>query len=202
MPVFLPDLLRSAGMGKTFIAGLLLVVAAIVTIILQSVMGLEIDSVFFGLMVGAVLALVNDNSSTLGRLGAFLVGLIVAMAGYIIRILVLNESLPGQILFALIAALIIAGICAVTSGRLPLWAGFLGAGLVAGSYEASFLAAPQDITTDLFTNVSQALVPMAIAFLAGIFVKPEIVGVETSEDAEIDKLESKIAHGAPKKSEV
>ena len=43
---------------------------------------------------------------------------------------------------------------------------------------------------------------MAIAFLAGIFVKPEIVGVETSEDAEIDKLESEIAHDAPKKSEV
>ncbi|MCH9815146.1 MAG: hypothetical protein K0U64_01680 [Actinomycetia bacterium] len=189
-------------MGKTFIAGLLLALAAIVTIIVSSVMGLDIDSVFFGLTVGAVLALVNDKSGVLGRIGGFLVGVVVTMAGYIIRILALNESLVGQILFAVIVALLIAGICAVTSGRLPIWSGFLGAGLVAGSYEASFLAAPQDITTDLFTNVSQALVPMAIAFLAGIFVKPEIVGVETSEDAEIDKLESEIAHDAPKKSEV
>lgn len=162
-------------MSKTFGAGLLFIAAAIVTVVLGTLLDLQIDSVFFGLTIGAILALVNDNSSALGRLGGFAVGIVVTMAGYIIRVLMLNESLLGQILFAIIVALLITAICGLTRGHLPLWSGLTGAALVVGSYEASFLQAPQDITTNLIASVSMALVPMAIAFIAGILIRPEII---------------------------
>lgn len=185
-------------MSKTFGAGLLLIAAAIVTIILGQALDLQIDSVFFGLAIGGVLALVNDNSSTLGRLGGFAVGLVVTMAGYIIRILALNESLMGQILFAVIVLVLIAVICGVTGGRLPLWSGLVGAALVTGSYEASFLDAPQDITTNLFSSVSTALVPMAIAFIAGILIRPEIKRGGDDEKAQANK----VSNQSQQKSEV
>ena len=179
-------------MGKTFGAGLLFIAAGIVTVIVGGVFDLKIDTVFFGLAVGGVLAMVNENSGTVGRLGAFLIGVVITMAGYIIRILALNESILGQLLYGVLVALLIIVICAATSNRLPLWSGILGIVLVTGTYEASFLQAPQDIQTQLFSTVSMALVPMAIAFLAGIFLKPELVGVETQEDKEIDELASRM----------
>lgn len=189
-------------MGKTFIAGLLFIAAAIVTIVLGAVLDLKIDSVFFGLAIGAALALVNDKSGTIGRLGAFAVGLVVTMAGYIVRILVLNESLLGQILFAVLVGLLIAVICGVTAGRLPLWAGMVGAALVAGSYEANFLAVPQDIATNLFAAVSMALVPMAIAFIAGILIRPEIVRDSEDEDVDTDTAPTNTSNEQTTKSGV
>jgi hypothetical protein len=189
-------------MGKTFGAGLLFIAAAIVTIVVASALNLEIDSVFFGLAIGGVLAFVSDRSAVGWRIGAFVVGLIVTMAGYLIRILALNESLIGQILFAVIVGILIMAICGLSSGRLPLWSGLLGAAFVIGAYESNFLAAPQDITTNLFTNVSMALVPMAIAFLFGIFIKPDSFNHEHPQDAPVVGTEDGIAAQSQNKSEV
>ena len=177
-------------MNRTFAAGLLLIAATIVTIVLGSWLEAPIDSVFFGLTIGGILALVNDGSSTLGRLGGFAVGLIVTMAGYIIRILALNESLMGQILFAIIILVLITVICGVTGGRLPLWSGLVGAAIVTGSYEASFLDAPQEITTYLFSTVSTALVPMAIAFMAGILLRADLKRSGDDEKSDSSQVSS------------
>jgi hypothetical protein len=185
-------------MRRTLSAGLLLIAAAIVTIVLGSWLEAPIDSVFFGLTIGGILALVNDDSSTIGRLGGFAVGLVVTMAGYIIRILALNESLMGQILFVVIVLALIAAICSLTRGRMPLWSGLVGAALVAGSYEASFQAAPQDITTSLFSTVSTALVPMAIAFMAGILLKADLL--PSGDDEKSDS--SQVSSQPQQKSEV
>lgn len=169
-------------MGKTFIAGLLLVAAGIVAIVLDGAFGLGLGSVLLGVAVGGALGLSRDGSP-LGRLGAFLVGFLVAIVGYLLRILVLNESALGQILYIAIVVMIVTTVCAVTKNKLPLWAGALGIAAVVGAYELQFVASPQNIQADIFAAAAKVLFPTSLAFLASLFfsTQPESAAAESDE---------------------
>jgi hypothetical protein len=111
------------------------------------------------------------------------VGIIVAMVLYIVRVLFLNDSFAGHVAALVLGLVLITVICALTSGRLPLWAALAGVALVTGAYETAFIDASQNVTTELFQYTTQALVPAAFGFLATIFVSERLVPAAPAETA-------------------
>jgi hypothetical protein len=152
-------------MGKVFIQGAALAIAGILAVLLDGWFGLGLGSVLFGLAVGGILGIVAEGGPV-GRIGAFLIGVLTAMVVYVVRVLFLNDSSLGLSLAVLIALVVIVGLSGLTANRLPLWAGLLGLALVTGAYETSFVAAPQNVTVELLEFTTMALVPAALAFLA------------------------------------
>jgi hypothetical protein len=161
-------------MGKVFIQGLALAIAGFVAIALNNLLDLGLGSIVFGLLVGGVLGLVSDGGPV-GRIGGFLVGVLVALIMYLVRVLFLNDSFAGQVVGLLVSLAIVTVICALTAGRLPLWSALLGSALVVGAYETSFIDNPANVQSELLQYTTMALVPAALGFLAAIFVadKPE-----------------------------
>jgi hypothetical protein len=174
-------------MGKVFVQGLVLAVAGIVALILNQLLNLGLGSIAFGMCVGGVLGLIGQaDGGPVGRAGGFVIGIVVALVFYIVRVLVLPASFGGQVVAIVLALALITIVCALTGGRIPLWSGLLGIALVVGSYETSFVAAPQNVTTELFQYTTMALVPAALAFLAAVFVAPR--ALETQVDEKIDQM--------------
>ena len=178
-------------MGRTFAAGLLVVAAAVVAIVLSGVLGLGLGSVLFGVAVGGALALA-PNATAAGRAGAFVVGFLICAVGYVVRALFLNDSTLGQIIYVALVVLAVTAVCAVIPGNaLPLWAGLLGIAALTGAYEAAYTAAPQDLNPEIIQYGSKVLLPASLAFLAALFVipirggsEPEAVGPPPSPQAQ------------------
>lgn len=173
-------------MGKTFVQGLVILIAGIVALALNQLLNLGLGSITFGLAVGGVLGLVSDGGPV-GRVGAFIVGMIVTMVLFVLSVLVLNTTFVGQVLTVVIGIGLITVICALTGGRLPLWAGLMGAILVAGAYSSAFAANPAGILTELPQYTTQALVPAALGFLGAVFVADK-VSAHTSIDEKFDEV--------------
>lgn len=161
-------------MVKVFLQGLAVLVAGLVALILNQLLNLGLGSILFGLAIGSILGLVADGGA-IGRAGAFLVGIVVTLVLYVARVLFLNDSFAGNVVVLLVGLVLITLICALTGGRLPLWAALAGVALVTGAYETSFVAASQNVTTELFQYMTMALVPAAFAFLATVFVADRVV---------------------------
>ena len=155
-------------MGKIFISGLLVIVAGFIAILLDSLVGLGLGSVLLGIAVGGILGLSSDGSP-IGRLGAFVVGFVVALVGYLVRILFLNDSVAGQMLYILLVVGLVTLVSALTRNRLPFVAGLLGVVAVVGAYEFAFVSAPQNVQTELFEYSARVLVPVALGYLLALF---------------------------------
>lgn len=181
-------------MARTFIAGLLIAVAAAITLLLNNVLSLDLGSIFLGIAAGGALGLANDGSP-LGRLVAFMAGFFVAMIGYIVRVLVFNESAVGQIMFALLVLGILTVLAAVTGGWVPLWATLLGAATMVGAYELAFQTNPADIQQAIFEYGAKVLVPFTVAFIAALLVpgpkpKKDEAGEQLSDEADTQAPET------------
>ncbi len=191
-------------MGKTFVQGLVILLAGIVALVLNQLLNLGLGSITFGLAVGGVLGLVSDGGPV-GRVGAFIVGMLVTMVLFVVSILLLNTTFVGQVLTIVIGLGLITLICALTGGRLPLWAGLLGAVLVAGAYSTAFQANPAGLLTELPQYVTQALVPAALGFLGAVFVADKVAEKtsidETSDSAAanagVSQAPAPVTAGAP-----
>jgi len=172
-------------MGKVFLQGAALAIAGILSVLLDGWLNLGLGSVLFGLAVGGILAAVAEGGPV-GRIGAFLIGVLAGMVVFVVRVLFLNDSSVGRIIAVLIALVVIVGLAGLTSNRLPLWAGLLGLALVTGGYEAVFVNAPQNVTSQMLEYTTMALVPAALAFLAvslvGGFSKPEESGGSPTQE--------------------
>lgn len=155
-------------MGRTFIAGGALILAGVVAIVLDSLLGLGLGFVLFGIALGGVLGLSRDGTP-LGRLGAYSVGFVIVVIAYLGRVLVGNASTLGLIIGVVAVILPVAAVSALTRNRLPLSAGLLGVATVVGAYEAAFLASPQNIQSELLPVASAAIFPVALGFLAAVW---------------------------------
>jgi hypothetical protein len=151
-------------MARSFVTGGLLLAAVALLLLLNSFLGLGLGSVLLGVALGGVLGLVPGGA--VGRAGAFLVGFILAVVGYLVRVLLLNDTGLGLFLFALFVIGIATLLAGLTKGRMPLAAGLLGAAAVVGGYEVLFNLAPQNITAELVPAASAVLLPAALAFFA------------------------------------
>ena len=154
-------------MKRTVFTGVLLALGGIVAVYLGSWLDLGLRATVFGASLGAVLGLVRDRS-VLGRLGGFLIGVLVAWIGYALRAQFLPDVPAGEALALVVVVVLITVMAVASGGRLPMWAGLLGAGALFGAYEELYVAAPYNFLSQSVVAVSSLLVPVAMGFLVGV----------------------------------
>lgn len=159
-------------MRKTLLVGGILIVAAVVVVVLSDLFDLRLESVaLLGLAVGAVVALVPDQSPAM-RLVGFAAGLGAAWVGYLVRAGFLPDSVAGRAVSIVLVLAVCVVVAAATSGRIPLWAPLLGAAALAGAYEYTYAAAPPEVTSTSVSAVTALLMTAAVGFLAVALTSP------------------------------
>lgn len=152
-------------MRRTILAGLVLVAATFVTVLVGDAFDLEIEAVvLLGLAVGAIIALVPDLTPV-RRLAAFALGFAAAVVGYLLRAGVLPDTSMGRAVAAGLVVLLCVGVVALSMGRLPLWAALLGAASLVGAYESAYSAAPSRVVDTIVTSGTALLFCVAVGFL-------------------------------------
>lgn len=177
-------------MRKTLLVGLVVTLAAVLVVMVSAVLDLELESVaLLGVAVGAVLALVPD-CSPLARLAGFGGGFVAAWIGYVARAAFLPDSAGGRAVAVALVIVIAVAIAAVSFGRVPLWAGLLGAASLAGAYEYTYAAAPPEVASTSLSSATALLLTTAVGFLATALVAPATVSaVETPSHRRPDEYD-------------
>src|SRR6478735_3271888 len=153
-------------MRTSLLAGGIVVVTAVLAVLLGAPFGLELDSyALIGVAMGAVVALVPDGRPGL-RLAGFFAGVLVAWVGYLVRAALLPDTTAGRAAATFLVLAFCAVIAAVAAGRVPVWSTFAGAATMFGAYEATFAAAPPEVTTTSITALTAVALTAAIGFLA------------------------------------
>lgn len=152
-------------MRRSLIAGLVLAVFAALIIGLGELLGLDLQHVaLMGAAIGGVLGLV-PHQPTLGKLGGFAVGFVLAWIGFALRAALLPDSAGGRAAAAFIVVAVVAVACSVSAGRLPLWAGLLGAAAIVGAYEETYTNAPSQFLAEAPTAATTVLFAVALGYL-------------------------------------
>jgi len=154
-------------MKRTLFTGVLLAVVGVLAVYIGAWLNLGIRNSIFGASVGAVLGLVRDRSVA-GRMGAFLIGVVVAWLGYGLRAAALPDVPSGEAIALVLVVALLTLMAVLTGGRLPMWAGLLGAAALFGAYEELYVAAPYNFVSQSVIAVSSLLVPVALGFLVGV----------------------------------
>lgn len=145
--------------------GGLLTLAAVLLVGLGASLDLDLEGVaLVGLTAGAVLALVPDRGP-LQRCSGFAAGFVLTWLGYVARAAVLPDTSAGRAVA--LAGIIVAGTLVVALFRLPLWSMLLGAGTLAGSFEAAFTLSPPEVADTSLAAVTAVLVAVGAGFLGG-----------------------------------
>lgn len=175
-------------MRRTLLVGLGLIVVGVLAIFLDSWFGLDLEPVaLFGIVVGAVLALVPDGSPFM-RLTGFVGGVVVTWVAYFLRAGVLPDTAGGRAVALGLVIALAAGIAAVSFGRIPLWSTLLGAAALAGAYEFTFDDAPPEVATTSVIAATSLLFTAALGFLVAAVFAP--AGEEPPEPRESRPLRS------------
>ena len=188
---------------RTLVTGLALAVTAFLLADQGAIFGADLPQVaLLGAAAGAVLGLVNDRLAA-ARLGGFLTGFGAAWLGYALRAGVLPDIPMGRAIAAAIVVALITAVAVVSANRLPMWAGFLGAATLLGSYETTFAATPTSFVSDSMTAVTTSLLAAALGFLVTVLVgdlgsaepapeKPDVIVVDAAVPAPRDAAESNV----------
>jgi hypothetical protein len=161
---------REVEMRRSLVAGLTLAAFAALIIGLGQLFGLDLQAVaLLGAALGGVLGLVQHRFP-LGKLGGFVLGFVVAWVGYALRAAVLPDSATGRAVAAFLVVAVIATACAVSSERVPLWSGLLGAAAIAGAYEEVYTNAPSQFLKESPTAATTILLAAALGYLATTLV--------------------------------
>lgn len=130
--------------------------------------------VLLGIALGGALGLVPDGSVA-GRAGGFVLGAVLAWAGYLLRAGALPDTAAGRAVAAFVVLALCTAAFALSRGRLPLWSSLLGVVGVVGGYEAAYAADPAAVTTTSVEAVSALLLASALGLLVGVLVAPRPV---------------------------
>lgn len=169
-------------MRRTLLVGLGLIVVGVLAIFLDSWFGLDLEPVaLFGIVVGAVLALVPDGTPFM-RLTGFVGGVVVTWVAYFLRAGVLPDTAGGRAVALGLVIALAAGIAAVSFGRIQLWSTLLGAAALAGAYEFTFDDAPPEVATTSVIAATSLLFTAALGFLVAALFAP--AGEESPEPPE------------------
>jgi hypothetical protein len=161
-------------MRTNLLSGAVLTVGSVLLVMLSSSLGLDVETVaLMGAGAGAATALI-PHRSPMFRLAGFLVGFASSWLGYLVRAGFLPDTATGH---ALAVGLVVA-LCGVVAGvsrdRVPLWSALLGAAVLAGSYEPTYIEAPsQALSTSVSTSTS-VLLAVAFGFFAAALVAPQV----------------------------
>jgi hypothetical protein len=155
---------------RTLVTGIALAVAAFLLADQGAIFGADLPKVaLMGAAAGAVLGLVN-GSLPVARLGGFLTGFAAAWIGYALRAGFLPDIPMGRAIAAVVVVGVITAVAVVSANRLPMWAGFLGAATLLGSYETTFAATPTQFVSDSMTAVTTSLLAAALGFLVTVLL--------------------------------
>jgi hypothetical protein len=155
-------------MRRTLVTGGLLALFAALLANFGGALGLdEIRSALLGAAIGATLGLVPGNDSSYARVVGFVVGFALAWIGYALRAGVLPDTGSGRGVAAFLVIIILTGICAATTGWIPLWSGLLGISAIAGAYEFAFGLDPTAFTSQSVTAATTVLLAASVGFLVG-----------------------------------
>jgi hypothetical protein len=116
-----------------------------------------------------VLGLVVDRGPV-GRILAFLMGMVVTAVGYALRAAVLPDNTFARALAAALVIVLIAVIAGAARKWLPFWAGLLGMVALAGAYEEAFTDSPGSVLTTLPPALTSVLLMAAVGFAASVFL--------------------------------
>lgn len=159
-------------MRKSLLAGLVLALAAMVVVIIGSVLDLGLESVaLLGAAMGAVVALVPDRTPG-SRLGGFAIGFVVAWVGYLFRAQFMPDTAGGRAVVVGVVVLLCVALTAAGRGRIALWSVLLGAGAFAGAYEFTYNQAPPEILSTSVSTATTMAFNVAVGFLAAAFFAP------------------------------
>ena len=188
---------------RTLVTGAALAVAAFLLADQGAIFGADLPQVaLLGAAAGAVLGLVPDRMAA-ARLGGFLTGFVSVWIGYALRAGVLPDIPMGHAIAAVVVVVLITAVAVATGNRLPMWAGFLGAATLLGSYETTFAATPTSFVSDSMTAVTTSLLAAALGFLVTVLVselgnveptseKPDVVVLDTAVPTPRDAAESNV----------
>ena len=159
-------------MRKSLLAGVLLALAAMIVVIISQTFDLNLESAaLLGAAVGAVIALVPDQSPG-SRLGGFAAGFVVSWVGYVLRAQFLPDTAGGRAVTVAVVILLCVLIAAATKERLRLWSLLLGAGAFAGAYEYTYNQAPPQVLSTSLSTATTLAFDVAIGFLVAAFFAP------------------------------
>jgi hypothetical protein len=170
----------------TLLSGAVLTVASILVIVLSSTLGLDVESVaLMGAGSGAVVALVPTRSPQ-DRLIGFLVGFAASWLGYLVRAGFLPDTTAGHAIAVAVVVAICTVVAALSRDRLPLWTLLLGAAVLAGSYETTYIEAPSQVLRTSTSSSTSVLLAVAFGFFAAALVAPRVPGPDGSAAEPVD----------------
>jgi hypothetical protein len=160
----------------TLLSGAVLTVASILVIVLSSSLGLDVESVaLMGAGSGAVIALVPGNSPQTRLLG-FLAGFAISWLGYLVRAGFLPDTTAGHAIAVAVVVALCTVVAAASREHLPLWTLLLGAAVLAGSYETTYIEAPSQVLRTSASSSTSVLLAFAFGFFAAALVAPFATG--------------------------
>jgi hypothetical protein len=171
-------------MRTTLLSGAVLTVGSILLILLSSSLGLDVETVaLMGAGSGAALALIPHRSPML-RLGGFLAGFAFSWLGYLVRAGFLPDSASGHAVAVGLVVALCSAVAVATRDRVPLWSTLLGAAVLAGSYETTYIEAPSQVLSTSVSTSTSVLLAVAFGFFAASLVAPQVPG-ERERDADV-----------------
>ena len=159
-------------MRRTLLSGLLLVAAALFTVLVGAWFDLELDQTgLLGVTAGAVVVLVPVGS-VLRRFLGFTLGVFLTLVGFFVRAALLPDTSGGRAVFGAVVVALCVVAAVASAQRLALWALLLGAATFAGAFEAVYTAAPPQVAANSLSTLTALAVCVAMGFLAASFVAP------------------------------
>lgn len=151
------------------LAGLTLAVAAGAVLVIGDGLGWNLDGfLFLGAGIGGAIGLIPD-ASPLGKVGGFLLGVLAASIGYVLRAALLPDNTTARALALVVVIALAVGLVLLTFGRAPLWSALLGVGALGGAYEVAFTDSPGSVLTTLPVALTSMLLMVAVGFAATVF---------------------------------
>lgn len=159
-------------MRRTILAGLILVAATVLAVIVGEGLDLNVESVaLLGIAAGAIVGLVPDQNLS-RRLAAFLLGFVACFVGYLFRAAILPDTSNGRAFAAGTIVLLCVGVVVISVGRLPLWGALLGAASLAGAYEYTYAQAPTRVLDTSVSSATTLLLCAGVGFLVTALMPP------------------------------
>lgn len=157
-------------MGRVFLFGGACSVMAFIMIMSGQILDFDLQNVTLGLALGAATGLIRTHSP-LTRISAFLIGFLLGMAMYTLRIAVLPSSWLGNAIAVVLVLMLMTTVSALTRDRLPLWAMFIGTAAFGGAYDGYFTLTPWLFETQAIQVAAAMLFSSAAGFLVCVLVE-------------------------------
>lgn len=157
-------------MRRTLIIGFGAALLGAVAVLLGAWLNLGLTDVLLGTALGAALGLA-PGASVMRKAAAFIVGFLIAWAGYAVRAAALPDVTVSRAIAVFLSVGLITLACALSRGRLPLWSALLGAVGMTGAYEFTYVAAPYNFISESVSTATGILVPIGFGLLVTILAE-------------------------------